>query len=84
MVVKHIEGTQYIKNGRIIYQMNNIYKNGSKIYQMKTIYKKIYQWAVKYSKWHYVNLQTIYISKPTKGYQNWDFWYANIPSESYY
>jgi hypothetical protein len=38
----------------------------------------MYQFAVKYSKWPY-NKSTFSISRPSKKYPNWDFWFENIP-----
>jgi hypothetical protein len=35
--------------------------------------------VVKYSKWSY-NITTFSIPRPSKFYQNWDFWFENKPS----
>jgi hypothetical protein len=41
--------------------------------------KYAYQMAIIYSKW-VKNIPTNSITRPSKIYPNWDFWYENIPS----
>jgi hypothetical protein len=51
------------------------------IYQIPTNYNghKLYQMAVKYSKWSKYIL-TFSIPRPSKIYPNWVFWFENKPS----
>jgi hypothetical protein len=39
----------------------------------------MYQLAVIYCK-QALNILTFYIPRPSKIYQNWDFWFENVPS----
>jgi hypothetical protein len=41
-------------------------------------YHKIYQMTTKYTKWPQ-NKPTLSITRPSKIYPNWDFWFENIP-----
>jgi hypothetical protein len=52
-----------------IYQMAIKLPNGHKIYQMFIIY----------SKWP-LNIPIFSISRTSKNYPKWDFWFENIPS----
>jgi hypothetical protein len=60
-----------------------MYQNGEiHTYQITTklpIGHKIYQMAVKCSKWP-KNIPTSSFTKPFKIYPNWDFWFENKPS----
>jgi hypothetical protein len=40
---------------------------------------KLYQMAVNYSKWS-KTITNLCIPRPSKFYQNWDFWFENKPS----
>jgi hypothetical protein len=51
--------------------------------------RKIYQVTNKFQKWpynlrngHYICFLTFSISRPSKIYPNWDFWFENIPSDN--
>jgi hypothetical protein len=47
------------------------------IYQMAMKY--MYQMVMKYSEWPQ-NIPTLSVPKPSKIFQNWDFWFENVPS----
>jgi hypothetical protein len=57
---------------------DTLYQNGE-IYTKLPIGHKIYQMAVKCSKWPN-NIPTFSIPKPFKIYPNWYFWFENKPS----
>jgi hypothetical protein len=60
------------------FYFSNVLKRG-KTYQIATKFltgHKIYQMAVIYSKWSW-NVPTFIIPRPSKIYQNLDFWFEN-------
>jgi hypothetical protein len=72
----------FLLNHSQLLSVTRVARNEMKIYQMPTKLlngHKMYQIAVKYSKWSY-NIPSFFIPRPSKIYPNWYFWYENLPS----